>query len=371
MAFLINDCRAPTHPSKHQHHSPISHLHIHDLMADSNVEHRCDLYSIASYIHSHLTAPAEISLARKLDVAKELSSYDVTKPSSEGTFASVYYTTWSHTISEKEKNYTKHDVVVKVNNRIALKLEDKMGRTLATKLFLRELAICARLEPHRNVLPLIGFDSTTKPPGLVMPRVDRPDFYFWLLEAQCDGNLSYRRRYELVHDIARGLEHLHGCHPQPIIHGNLHIGNIFLHDGVAVIADFGLSKLHGNSTIDSVLSDARNLVSLLLGQDSSLKNEKMSRSSWSDVYAFAQVAKTVISAADSLDLVIENGCGPMVDLLDSCMNPDPTARPTAARIAEDVSSMLESPPEGPAMLEGPPEEPLVVFVEGEPLFDDV
>ncbi|KAJ6615187.1 kinase-like domain-containing protein [Mycena sp. CBHHK59/15] len=286
----------------------------------------CDLYSIASYIHSHLTVPAEISLARKLDVAKELSSYDVTKPSSEGTFVSVYYTTWSHTISKKEKNYTKHDVVVKVNNRNALKLEDKMSGP--------------------------------------------PDFYFWLLEVQCDGNLSYRRWYELVHDIARGLEHLHGCHPQPIIHGNLHIGNIFLHDGVAVIADFGLSKLHGNSTIDSVPSNARNLVSLLLGQDSSLKNEKMSRSSWSDMYAFAQVAKTVISAADSLDLVIENGCGPMVDLLHSCMNPDPTARPTAARITEDVSSMLESPPEGPAKLEGPPEEPLVVFVEGEPLFDD-
>ena len=109
----------------------------------------------------------------------------------------------------------------------------------------REHEILARIR-HPNIVSYYGIcrlesDQSTV---IVMERSDID------LTAYLTGNeIRLPEKLRILHDIAKGLQHLHNHKPHAIIHRDLTASNVLLHsNGVAKISDFGNSRivdLHG------------------------------------------------------------------------------------------------------------------------------
>lgn len=68
-----------------------------------------------------------------------------------------------------------------------------------------------------------------------------------LLKTKRAELLEWRRRYDVVLDIAKGLEYLHSLDP-PVIHGDIKPSNILLDQYFkAKIGDFGLARVKSES----------------------------------------------------------------------------------------------------------------------------
>ncbi|KAH3766749.1 leucinerich repeat kinase [Pelomyxa schiedti] len=126
----------------------------------------------------------------------------------------------------------------------------------------------AVLHPHlwlvmEFVLPIVppsigkilGPDVTIKKPDLgdlVQICLDKGDGTTRIM----DQVLPMSMRQKILKDVARGLEYLH-THTPPIVHGDLHSGNIFISSLIeeagpwAKIADFGLSQVLYSGVIKS------------------------------------------------------------------------------------------------------------------------
>ena len=113
----------------------------------------------------------------------------------------------------------------------------------------REHEILARIR-HPNIVPYYGICklASDKSTVIVMERTDMDLTKF--LREKPDINLSVKSH--ILHDIAKGLHHLHSQDPA-IIHRDLTAGNVLLNrNGVAKISDFGNSRivdLHGTPEI--------------------------------------------------------------------------------------------------------------------------
>ena len=119
--------------------------------------------------------------------------------------------------------------------------------------FGREHEILARIR-HRNIVPYYGVctlspDNTTV---IVMQRMEMNLSVF--LEHKNNVNISLERKYRLLFDIAKGLQHLHTQRPA-IIHRDLTATNVLLNSkGVAKIGDFGNSCMVDLSTTPELLT---------------------------------------------------------------------------------------------------------------------
>jgi len=101
----------------------------------------------------------------------------------------------------------------------------------------REVNLWLRLD-HKNVLPFLGITSGYGDyPAMVCPWAEKGQLTSYL-KSQYD-NLTAQRRWDIINDVASGLQYLHS---QSIIHGDISGANILVHDsGRACVADFGLS----------------------------------------------------------------------------------------------------------------------------------
>ena len=97
---------------------------------------------------------------------------------------------------------------------------------------------------HRNVVPYycIGKLETDKSTVVVMERMDKNlDTYL------TQGKIALPVKFQILTDIANGLNHLHQQNPA-IIHRDLKATNILMSsDGVAKISDFGNSRIIDSS----------------------------------------------------------------------------------------------------------------------------
>ena len=94
---------------------------------------------------------------------------------------------------------------------------------------------------HPNIVQSLGFISETKPkvPSIVMERLDTN---LTTLIKEHHSSLSFDMQVCILHDVAVGLNFLHG-HKEPIIHRDLSSNNILLTEHlVAKISDLGLAK---------------------------------------------------------------------------------------------------------------------------------
>ncbi|MEP6832179.1 MAG: serine/threonine-protein kinase [Gemmatimonas sp.] len=129
-----------------------------------------------------------------------------------------------------------------LNRRVALKLlPSELSESIGVERFAREIRVTARLV-HPGIVPL--FDSGRTDDGqlfYVMPYVDGPTLRSRIGEA---GKLSLNESVALACDLAEALSY---AHAQEVIHRDIKPENIFCYGGRAMLADFGIAKVTGNS----------------------------------------------------------------------------------------------------------------------------
>ncbi|KAI3936211.1 hypothetical protein MKW92_010859 [Papaver armeniacum] len=133
------------------------------------------------------------------------------------------------------------------------KLED--GREIAVKKlshssrqgkkeFMNEAKLLARVQ-HKNIVSLLGFCTHGVEKLLVYEYLPHESLDKFLFNSKRRDELDWKRRFDVIAGVARGMVYLHeDCHIC-IIHRDIKASNILLDDKWAPkIADFGMARLY-------------------------------------------------------------------------------------------------------------------------------
>lgn len=112
-----------------------------------------------------------------------------------------------------------------------------------TKEFTNEAKLLARVQ-HRNVVNLLGYCTHGEDKLLVYEYVPHESLDKILFKPDRRHELDWKRRYDIITGIAKGLLYLHEDSHCRIIHRDIKASNILLDDKwVPKIADFGMARL--------------------------------------------------------------------------------------------------------------------------------
>jgi len=134
----------------------------------------------------------------------------------------------------------KRNVAVKI-------LAPQLATGPASGRFLREARLLAALT-HPNIVPVHEAGEANGLSYYVMDYVEGPT----LSERLADGPLPPAEVVKIGRDLLDGLELVHS---KGIVHRDIKPSNIFLQDGRALLADFGIASA-GEVTDDSTLSES-------------------------------------------------------------------------------------------------------------------
>ncbi len=130
---------------------------------------------------------------------------------------------------------------LRTDREVAIKvLYPDLARAVAGDRFMREIGILSQLS-HPNILPLLDSGTVEVQPGLAVPWYVMPLAAGETLRARLEreGALPLPVAHALTRDICAALAH---AHQQGVIHRDVKPENILLHDGRAVVADFGIAR---------------------------------------------------------------------------------------------------------------------------------
>lgn len=109
--------------------------------------------------------------------------------------------------------------------------------------FVNEAKLLARVQ-HRNVVNLLGYCTFSEEKLLVYEYVSNESLDKHLFKSNRRKELDWKRRFDIISSIARGLLYLHEDSHCRIIHRDIKASNILLDDKWAPkIADFGMARL--------------------------------------------------------------------------------------------------------------------------------
>ncbi|CAA7021580.1 unnamed protein product [Microthlaspi erraticum] len=126
--------------------------------------------------------------------------------------------------------------------RVSVKISDKDSYSDPERVnaFTHELTLLAKAR-HPNIVQFVGAVTQNLPMMIVVEYNPKGDLSGYL---QKKGRLSPSKALRFALDIARGMNYLHECKPDPIIHCDLTPKNILLDRGGQLkISGFGLIKL--------------------------------------------------------------------------------------------------------------------------------
>ncbi|OAX35470.1 kinase-like protein [Rhizopogon vinicolor AM-OR11-026] len=226
----------------------------------------------------------------------------------------------------------------------------------------RELAICARLK-HRNIMPVFGYTyGFGQLIAIVCPWAKHGNLTTYLERE--DATLTIIRRFQILTDIAAGLQYLHASN---VIHGDLTGPNVLIHaDGTACLADFGLSLVFSEvvsvtqaSWTSSFHGNLPWLAPELLGQSDDTKPVRPNM--WSDIYSFGGLMLQVLTSKipyyylrdAAVVVAIATGVKPLRSyyplfsdtywhFIEECWSSEPQDRPVAERLVEVIRDGLKS-----------------------------
>ena len=144
--------------------------------------------------------------------------YDVVEELGEGVMAKVFLA-WDSKL--------RRHVAVKV-------LKPKYRRTVGADRFLREISIIAEFN-HPNIVTLFEADEMA---GFLYYAMQHIPGETVETQIRRNGSLGIHDAVRITCDVAAGLEY---CHRRPVIHRDVKPANILQHEGVALIADFGVA----------------------------------------------------------------------------------------------------------------------------------
>jgi serine/threonine protein kinase len=124
---------------------------------------------------------------------------------------------------------------LKHDRQVALKvLHPQLAVTLGSERFLREIQIAARLQ-HPHILPLYDSGQADTLLYYVMPFVEGESLRDRLNR---ESRLPVEDAVKLGRDIAAALDY---AHRHGVVHRDIKPENILVHDGRAMVADFGIA----------------------------------------------------------------------------------------------------------------------------------
>ncbi len=133
---------------------------------------------------------------------------------STGAFAMVYV------VSHKAKEY-----VLKIPNN-----QERVNNLL------REIGNWARVSLHPNILTFHEAVADEGKIGFISEYIQTGSLKDWLKNSE---NLTLLQKLSMIEGILSGLEHLH---QNSILHRDLKPDNVFVKDGIPLLADFGSAK---------------------------------------------------------------------------------------------------------------------------------
>uniref|UniRef100_A0ACD5Z6S1 Uncharacterized protein n=1 Tax=Avena sativa TaxID=4498 RepID=A0ACD5Z6S1_AVESA len=131
-------------------------------------------------------------------------------------------------------------------NSVAVKVHSESS-SQGSKEFLAEAQHLTRIH-HKNLVSLIGYCQDRNHLALVYEYMPEGDLQDKLRATSTSRPLTWEQRLQIALDAAQGLEYLHVACKPALIHRDVKSRNILLAtDLVAKIADFGLTKVFGDS----------------------------------------------------------------------------------------------------------------------------
>ena len=145
--------------------------------------------------------------------------YDVQQQVGQGGMATVY-------LAQDRRHH--RPVALKV-------LHPHLALSLGPDRFLREIQIAARLQ-HPHIVPLYDSGRTGDFLYYVMPYVEGESLRQRL---QREGKLPIEDALAIARAVAAALDYAHRQH---VVHRDIKPENVMLHEGEAVVTDFGIAK---------------------------------------------------------------------------------------------------------------------------------
>ncbi len=137
---------------------------------------------------------------------------------------------------------------VSLGRRIVVKvLPPEMAASCSIERFRREIQLAASLL-HPHVVPLLSAGEADGLPYYTMPFVDGESLRARLAR---DGRLPVADAIRLARETAEALDY---AHRRGIVHRDIKPENILLHDGHALVTDFGIARALSRSTGSSALT---------------------------------------------------------------------------------------------------------------------
>ncbi|CAN4078461.1 unnamed protein product [Withania somnifera] len=146
----------------------------------------------------------------------------------------------------------------------------RSGRAVAVKMlskpkaggqdFMNEVATIGRIH-HVNVVGLVGYCVEGTKRALVYDFMPNGSLDKYITSQEGSPLLSWQRKYDIIHGVARGIEYLHrGCDVR-ILHFDIKPHNIRLDENfIPKISDFGLAKLYPTNNSIVTLTAARGTI---------------------------------------------------------------------------------------------------------------
>lgn len=127
-----------------------------------------------------------------------------------------------------------HDL--KHDRAVALKvLHPDLAATLGPERFLREIKVAARLN-HPHIVPLHDSGQAGTLLYYVMPFVEGESLRARMARS---GSLPIEETVEIARDVAAALDY---AHRQQVVHRDIKPENVMMHEGEAMVTDFGIAK---------------------------------------------------------------------------------------------------------------------------------
>ncbi|TFK51077.1 hypothetical protein OE88DRAFT_1645300 [Heliocybe sulcata] len=191
-----------------------------------------------------------------------------------------------------------------------------------------------------TTLWLLGASTTDTPPFLLLPYM--PDNI--LDYVQKTDAPDYLR---LVTELARGMHYLHS-HDPPTAHGAIRPAAVSVDsEGAVKVACTGIPLLE--LVVPDVDSEQSLHSALAFWRAPELADLSAAATPAGDVYSYGLLLSSMLGVLKDKNYTLDNpfdGEALLQKLIDPCLNPDPAARPSAAKIMQMISGV------SPALREG-------------------